>query len=107
MKKMNEQREKIEQQLIEKAMKDAGFRQQLLENTRETLEKELGFKLPDSVKINVLEESPEQFYLVIPGVVEDSAFGELSEEELKTVSGGGAKLYTTAPQYCNPWNHGS
>ena len=104
---MNEQREKIEQHLIEKAMKDAGFRQQLLENTRETLEKELGFKLPDSVKINVLEESPEQFYLVLPGEVSDPASEELSEEELKTVSGGGAKLYTTAPQYCNPWNFGS
>lgn len=104
---MNEQRVKIEQQIIEKAMKDAGFRQQLLENTRETLEKEFGIRIPDSVKINVLEESPEQFYLVLPGEIEDSAFGELSEEELKTVSGGGKKLYSTAPEYCNIWNSGA
>lgn len=101
------QREQIENQIIEKAMKDADFRRQLFENTHETLENELGISIPRSMNIHILEESKDHFYLVLPDSSMASEPVELTENELQAVSGGGTKLYTTGPHYCNIWNFGS
>ncbi len=82
------QKQQLEHRLIEKAMKDEHFREQLKHSPHETIEAELGIKLPHSLHIKVLEETPESIYLVLPKLTGDELNGELSEAELETVAGG-------------------
>jgi hypothetical protein len=60
------QRVKIEQLLVEKAMKDALFRAQLILHPNETVEKEFDIKLPERTQVKVLEEDANTVYLIIP-----------------------------------------
>ena len=50
------QRQQLEQQLIEKAMKDESFRKQLIKNPGAAIEAETGINTPETIKIKVLEE---------------------------------------------------
>ena len=82
------QRQQLEQKLIERAMKDESFRMQLLENPGAAIEEETGMKIPETVKIKVLEEDPQTVYLILPQVTIKNAEFELDEAELESVSGG-------------------
>jgi len=82
------QRQQLEQQLIEKAMKDQSFRSLLLENPFYAIEAETGMKMPETMKIKVLEEDQHTVYLVIPCITSVDNEIELSEAELRAVSGG-------------------
>jgi hypothetical protein len=88
MENQQQQRQQLEQQLIEKAMKDETFRKQLIENPIETIESEIGMKLPSGMNIKVLEEKPEEVYLVLPMLHPSDQEGELTESELNKVAGG-------------------
>jgi hypothetical protein len=91
-----DQRKKIEQQLIEKAMKDTSFRHQLLVNPKEVIEAEFGQKIPEAIQINVLEEDANTVYLILPQVVQNPEM-ELTEAELNAVAGGEAwSIYVCA-----------
>lgn len=94
-------RENIEALIIEKAMKDAAFRSALMENPKDTIAEEIGIKIPESVDIHILEESPNLFYLVLPPVSGNSGDQELSEQELLTVAAG-SEWYEGGPntQHC-------
>ncbi len=83
-----EQREQLEQRIIEKAMKDEDFRKQLIEDPRFTLEQETGMRIPDSIIIKILEEDAQTFYLVLPAKINPETVDELSEVDLEMVSGG-------------------
>ena len=82
------QRQQLEQKLIEKAMKDESFRKQLIENPGAAIEEETGMKIPDALKIKVLEEDQQTFYLVLPSIQGNNSELELTEAELESVSGG-------------------
>lgn len=88
----NGDRDQVERDIIQKAATDASFRQQLISNPRQTLESNIGAPLPGNVKVQVLEETPSQFYLVLPpaGV---KAGSQLSDEELGAVAGGTAESW--------------
>jgi hypothetical protein len=64
-----EARGTFEQKVLARAASDPKFRQALVRDPQGTLEKALKIKLPANVKINVLEESLDQMYLVLPMVV--------------------------------------
>jgi predicted molibdopterin-dependent oxidoreductase YjgC len=81
-------RQQFEQKLIEKAMKDESFRKQLIENPGAAIEEETGMKIPDVLKIKVLEEDQQTFYLVLPSIQGNNSELELTEAELESVSGG-------------------
>jgi hypothetical protein len=81
-------RKQIEQQIIEKAMKDADFRRQLSDDPKHVLEQEIRMKIPDSVNIYVVEEDAQTFYLVLPPNPAFKEDGELTEADLELVSGG-------------------
>lgn len=83
----NQSRDQVEQEIINKASADRAFHLRLLRDPRGTLEGELGSRLPPEVNVRVLEETPSQYYLVLPplGVVAGS---ELSDAELGAVAGG-------------------
>ena len=82
------QRQQLEQQLIEKAMKDESFRKQLIENPGAAIEAETGMKIPETMNLKVLEEDPKTFYLVLPFTHGNNPEMELTEAELKSISGG-------------------
>ena len=59
-------RKDLEIHLITRALKDEGFRQELVANPKAVVEKELGVKLPEELEINVLEETEDTLYMVLP-----------------------------------------
>ena len=91
----NQQRRQFEQQLIEKALKDESFRKQLIENPGAAIEAETGWKIPETVKIKVMEEDSQTVYLVLPDVIAMNGQNELTDEELNGVARG---LFTGRPE---------
>jgi hypothetical protein len=85
-----EKRKKLEQQLIEKAMKDPNFRKRLVENPKAVIEVEMGVELPPSINLTILEEDPRTVYLILPFVPAQPDTTELAETELESIAGGGA-----------------
>jgi hypothetical protein len=65
---VNKGRRELEDQIIKKAWSDVDFRRSLQRNPRETLEKELGFKIPDNVAVNIFFERPHAYGITIPWV---------------------------------------
>ena len=79
-------RRMAEEMLVQKAAQDDAFRKQLVTDPKGTILKTLGLRLPDEVKINVLEETVQNLYLVLP--VKSTGSEELAEHELAMVAGG-------------------
>jgi hypothetical protein len=82
-------RREIELQLIEKAWKDDAFRQALLTDPQGAVETELGGKLPGGRQVKVVEESADTFYLVLPANPDRAPAGQLTDQQLEAVAGGG------------------
>lgn len=83
----NQTRREFETNLIARAWKDEAFKQELMNNPQAVYEQELGKKAPEGHEFQVLEETSNTTYLVIPKKPETSE--ELSEEALESVAGGG------------------
>lgn len=56
----------LKDQIIQKAWEDAEFKKQLQANPKAAVKDAFGVDVPDSIKVDVLEESADQYYLVIP-----------------------------------------
>ena len=82
----NRTRREFETELIAKAWKDAGFKQELLSNPQAVYARELGQQIPEHIQIQVLEEDSNTLYLVLPRSPQVSE--ELSNEALEAVAGG-------------------
>lgn len=76
-------RKDLEVHLITRALKDDGFKHKLLANPKAVVEQELGMKLPEELEINVLEETENTLYMVLPC----NPYEGMSEEELKASLG--------------------
>jgi hypothetical protein len=75
----------VDVQIVERAMKDVGFRAALKKDPRAAIEKEFKVKLAKKVKVVVHEEGDNIWHIVIPKAQADV---ELSDVELKEVAGG-------------------
>jgi hypothetical protein len=83
-------RSEFEDKLVIRAYEDESFKQQLLADPKTIYEQELGTNIPDSFKIEVLQEQPNTIYFVLPRKAEAAGEeGELSDEALEAVAGGG------------------
>lgn len=80
---MEQARQQLEQQLIEKAWGDEQFRAELIANPKKVIERLVGQALPQNIEIKVVEETADTLYLRIPVNPED-----LSTEDLDRVAGG-------------------
>ena len=76
-------RKDLEIHLITRALKDEDFKRELIANPKAVIESELGTKLPDELEINVLEETEDTIYMVLPC----NPYEGLSEEELQASLG--------------------
>jgi Nitrile hydratase, alpha chain len=81
-------RAEMERRLMKRSLEDEEFRQSLIADPKGTMEQELGSRLPDSIEVRVVEETPEIIYLVLPSASRVGQGGELSDRELEDVSGG-------------------
>jgi hypothetical protein len=86
-------RQRLEAQLIDRALQDDGFREELKRDPKAVFAREFGIRMPESLAVEVLEERPTTVYLVLPQAPA-SVGTELSDEELATVAGGGWSDYT-------------
>jgi hypothetical protein len=93
-------RAEVERRLVERSLKDDDFRERLLSEPEATIERELGVRLPEEVRVVAVEETAATIYLVLPpsataGAQEEALGGELSERELQEVAGGGDTSFCT------------
>lgn len=58
--------EVLQTQVIQKAWEDASFREKLITDPKSAIRDVLGVVIPDHIQIKTLEETSDQFYLVIP-----------------------------------------
>lgn len=72
--------------ITEQASKNPKYRDTLLKDPRMVLSKQLGTDLPASMKIEVLQETADKIFVVLPYVPKEGA--ELKDEELEKVAGG-------------------
>lgn len=68
-----------------KASQDNIFKQKLIQSPKQTIEEELGFTLPSWVDVEVLEETPNISYFIIPKLPSEE---EVESEEMMAVAGG-------------------
>ena len=68
------------------AATNPNYRKKLLSNPKEVLEKQMNTKLPESVKVKVVEETADTIYLIAPYVPKQG--DELSDADLEKVAGG-------------------
>jgi hypothetical protein len=97
-------RAEMERTLVQRSLQDDSFRQRLLDDPKAAVEQELGSGLPEGVEIRALEESADTIYLVLPLRSADLQTGEISDEDLEGVAGGGswatACTDTSCPAIC-------
>ncbi|HNW92557.1 MAG TPA: NHLP leader peptide family RiPP precursor [bacterium] len=87
MSQTKNRRQEFTDQLTIRAHEDATFKQRLLANPKATISEVLGISIPDDVAVTVLEEKPNQLYIVLPVNPADI---ELPVELLDKVAGGGS-----------------
>jgi hypothetical protein len=75
-------RDELEAQIVARAWADEGFRERLKTDPRATVAEVTGLAVPESIEIEVLEETPEKGYLVIP-----LNRVEISDEQLDVAGG--------------------
>ena len=81
-------RGEMTQLMAEWASKDPNYRKALLADPKKVLEAQMQRKIPDNVKVKVVEETPDTVYLIAPYVAQQ---GELSDSDLERVAGGNKK----------------
>ena len=55
-----------EEKIVQRALTDNKYRQQLISNPRATVAEAIGSALPANVQFKVIEESPDMVYIVLP-----------------------------------------
>lgn len=76
-------RQEFEKDVILRARADPAFKQQLLVDPKAAIRATYGVDMPKEVELQVLQETPSNFYLVLPFEPE-----ELTDEQLAAVAGG-------------------
>ena len=81
-------RRDVDQEIATKAATDAAFRKKVLADPKAVLA-DMGLTVRDSIKVNVVEESASDVYLVIPKASASAAAGDdLSDDALEAVAAG-------------------
>ncbi len=73
--------------IVNKALKDEGFKKELMANPNAAIAKELGITIPAGICIKVVEDTQTEVHLVLPAMI--GGGGAISDSDLEKVSGGG------------------
>lgn len=84
------QRSEYEREVIKKAWSDENFKQRLISDPKSVIAEELDETLPENIEFEVLQETENKVYFVLPSNPTSVITSEeaLSEEALETVAGG-------------------
>ena len=97
-------RAEMERRIVQRSIEDDAFRHRLLEDPKADVEQELGTRLPEEVRVVVVEETADTIYLVLPSTSMAGAEGRaLSDQQLEKVAGagwGGTSDYKTCTVVC-------
>lgn len=94
MNNLEENKKKLAE-VIAKAWADEAFKQKLMSDPKNAM-KEMGVVFADNVNVKVCENTADTFHFVLPRKPE----GNLSEEELKKMSGGWSVSVTDHSTFC-------
>jgi hypothetical protein len=86
-------RAEVERRLVQRSLQDESLRQRLLSDPKAAVEEELGTRLPEEVQVIAVEETAQTIYLVLPSSSPLGGEGELSEQDLEAIAGGGATFW--------------
>jgi hypothetical protein len=73
-----------ESELLQRAQSDPKFRQQLLSNPNQAVQQAFGVNVPSGVRLRVVEETPGEYYIVLPA---QSQGGAASDDALQAAAG--------------------
>jgi hypothetical protein len=76
-------RQEFEREVLRRAGADAAFKRQLLADPKAALKAAYGIEISPEIDVQVLEETPSRFYIVLP-----VPSAELSDQDLAAVAGG-------------------
>ena len=80
-------RGELEEVMVKQASESAAYREALIADPKGTLKKQLaGTPLPENLEVEVLEETPNKVFIVLPHSVAEG--DELADEDLEQVAGG-------------------
>ncbi len=82
-------------EVILRCLKDPNLLNELKKDPKKLIEKELKIQLPDSYQLEVLQETSQKGYIVLPA---SEALQECSEEDLNAIAGGEKPF--TETKYC-------
>lgn len=86
---MEQARQSLEAQVLDRTAKDPQFRQQLKQDPRGIVARDFGVQIPADITVEVVEDTPAKVYLVLPAVAAQRG-QELSGQELEAVAGVGS-----------------
>ena len=96
-------REQLQSQMLERASRNREFRNQLLQDPKKALAQIFDVQIPESITVEVVEESPTKFYLVLPPASEEVG-QELTDQDLAAAATGSGKVVFTEAHtaFCGP-----
>lgn len=56
----------LQEKIIQKAWEDAEFKKQLIADPKAAVKEAFGIEVPDSIDVEVVEETANKYYLVLP-----------------------------------------
>lgn len=94
----NRSKKDIEAKIIAKAWKDPVYKKKLLSHPKEALN-EMGDKIPDRVKVRVVEDSKDSFTFVLPA--SPANIQKLSPGQLEQLAAGVKAATNSGDPQCN------
>jgi hypothetical protein len=85
------------ERIVQRAAADPVYRAHLGADPRGAVESELGIAIPVGMKVRVVEEKSDEFYIVLPP---KESGGEISDAALAGVAGGDSSTWGPSCQSC-------